>query len=89
MKILSVLLPAGLLAVLAALFLTLLQGGKEAASPKPRYTRKDRRLSWILTGLYALVAFWSLGDTVSPRSYGRLSPATDVSFTLPEGTTLT
>ena len=89
MKILSVLLPAGLLAFLSALFLSLLVEGKKTESPKPRYTRRDRRLSWILTGLYALVAFWGLGDSVSPQSYGRLSPDADVSFTLPEGTTLT
>ena len=88
MKILSVILPAGLIVFLLSLFFGLFRDGKEAEPSAPRYTRKDRRVSWILTGLYAVAAFWGLGDTVEPRSYGRLSPDAEVRFSLPEGTTL-
>ncbi len=86
MKLLPVLLSAGLLTFLAALLLCYTQKPCAPASPSGAvYTRKDRLLSWALALIYAAAAFTGLGDTAAPESYAALSWEHELRFSLQEG----
>ncbi len=89
MKYLTLLFPLALFAFVALVFCRYAQQAQPLdENEKTKYTRFDCRLSWALAGLYAVVAFWGLGDTVAPQSYATLSPEAQLVFTLPEGTTI-
>lgn len=89
MKMLSILLPAtllGFLALMGLCYRTLekSRGGinTDQQNTLP-YDNKDKLLSWGLALVYAVVAFWGLGDRTAPESYARLSHDAQLSFTLP------
>ena len=89
MKLLTFLLPVALLAFLAALFTKYARAeGADDLYPASVYTRADCLLSWALAAIYALVAFWGLGDTAAPQSYATLSPASAPAFVIPAESTV-
>ena len=80
-------------ALLLILFFSGLPALKTCALPAPqsRQTTRMGRIDWLLalliTGVYALTAFWNLGDKTAPQTFVSMAAQT-VEVELPEATPL-
>lgn len=87
MKYFSVFLPAALLSFLTAMLLVFFRSGSEKVSlPSGSYTSRDAIISAVIASVYAISAFWGLGDFSAPESYASLGYGSSLSFSLPDDT---